>query len=367
MKRKLSIIFLSFMLILGMLPMTALASDTPFVPEAPINLTAELKQDENGMPYFELRVTIPESVKALNAKLLENSGYFEGKECLEIELAFDYKYGKYDWNEGPTQYWDTSTYVAHYLEDGYYTYQPFDSSTKFEDVDIKSETYSFRARFETLWGYTGDWTDKEIYSGYSNVVQIGSPAYWSTASTWARPELQKAVDAGLIPDILKGADMTKPITREEFAELSVLLYEQVTEKASEPVSPNPFKDTTNTQILKAYMLGITSGTSTTTFEPKILINREQCAAMLFRAIKAIKPDSNYSIEGVKDFPDQKHISSWAVEATKYMSKIGIISGDSNGNFMPKSTTTAQQAASYGMATREQAIALSLRTYEKFGE
>ncbi|HBV68341.1 MAG TPA: hypothetical protein DEF04_09270 [Clostridiales bacterium] len=130
-----------------------------------------------------------------------------------------------------------------------------------------------------------------------------------------------------------GADMTKPITREEFAELSVLLYEKVTGKNSESVTPNPFTDTTNTQILKAYKLGITSGTSATTFEPKTLINREQCAAMLFRAIKAIKTDGDYSIEGVKDFPDQKNISSWAVESTKYMSKIGIIKGDEKGNFI----------------------------------
>lgn len=367
MKRKLLTIFLSFVLMLGVLPMTALASDAPFALEAPTNLTAQLKQDLNGLPYFELRVTVPESVKALNAKILENSECFEGKMCSEIELAFEYKYGAYGWNEGPSQYWNTSAYVADFLEDGCFEYYPFDSSTKFEDVDIKSETYSFRVRFETMWGYVDDWLDKEIYSGYSNVVQIGNPAYWSTASTWATPELQKAADAGLIPDILKGADMTKPITREEFAELSVLLYEQVTKQASVPVSPNPFVDTTNPQILKAYQLGITSGTSATTFAPKTLINREQCAAMLYRAIKAIKPNGSYGIEGVKDFPDQAQISGWAVEATKYMYKIGVISGDSGGNFMPKATTTAQEAAGYGMATREQAIVLSLRTYEKLGK
>jgi hypothetical protein len=71
--------------------------------------------------------------------------------------------------------------------------------------------------------------------------------------------------------------------------------------------------------------------------------------------------------GVKDFPDQKHISSWAVEATKYMNKIGVIAGDAQGNFMPRATTPAQEAAGYGMATREQAIALSVRTHNKAPE
>lgn len=204
-------------------------------------------------------------------------------------------------------------------------------------------------------------------SPFSNVAPAGTETLYKDASTWAKPEIQKANDLGLIPDILKGADMTKPITREEFAELVVMLYEKVTGKKSEPVSPNPFADTTNLQVLKAYNLGITKGTSQTTFSPKVLINREQCATMLFRAIKAIRPQGDYSVAGVKDFPDQKYISDWAVEATKYMNKMGIINGDAQGNFMPKAATPAQEAAGCGMATREQAIALSVRTHDKVPE
>ncbi|MDD3350745.1 MAG: S-layer homology domain-containing protein, partial [Eubacteriales bacterium] len=126
---------------------------------------------------------------------------------------------------------------------------------------------------------------------------------------------------------------------------------------------NPFTDTKNSQILKAYGLGITAGTSPTTFSPKTLINREQCAAMLFRTIKGIAPNADYSVSNVKDFPDQKNISAYAGESTKYMSKLGIIKGDASGNFMPKATTTAQKAAGYGMATREAAILMAVRTYE----
>ncbi len=89
--------------------------------------------------------------------------------------------------------------------------------------------------------------------------------------------------------------------------------------------------------------------------------------MLFRAIKAINPDGDYSIAGIKDFVDQKFVSSWAVDATKYMAKLGIIKGDASGNFMPKATTTAQAAAGYGMATREAAILMTVRTYEAMNE
>lgn len=217
-------------------------------------------------------------------------------------------------------------------------------------------------QIRTRYVYEGGANVPALQSEWSNIISINSPS-WSNASKWATEELQNASDLGLIPDILKGADMTKPITREEFCELAVLLYEKVTKSTASTASTNPFTDTTNIQILKAYNLGITTGTSATTFTPKDLINREQCATMLFRAIKAIAPAADYSIAGIKDFPDQKDISSWAVDGTKYMSKLNIIKGDSSGKFMPKATTAAQTAASYGMATREAAILMSVRTYE----
>ena len=186
-------------------------------------------------------------------------------------------------------------------------------------------------------------------------------------SSWAKTEIDKAAEYGLIPNSLKSADLTKSITREEFAELGVKLYEQTAKAAAAAASPNPFTDTSNPEILKAYKLGITSGTSATTFAPKTLINREQCAAMLFRTINAIHPGGDYSITGIPDFPDQKSISAYAVTPAKYMSKLGIVKGDAKGYFMPKATTTAQTASGYGMATREAAILMSVRTYDKVDE
>ena len=187
--------------------------------------------------------------------------------------------------------------------------------------------------------------------------------FYTNASAWAEAELKKASSLGLVPTILKGTDMTKSITREEFCELAVLLYEKMKGTTVAPANPNPFTDTANSQILKAYKLGITAGVSPTAFAPGTLINREQCATMLFRAIKAIAPGADYSVAGVKDFPDQQDISSWAVEGTKYMSKLGIILGDTAGNFMPKAGTEAQILSGYGMATREAAILMTVRTHD----
>lgn len=361
MKKTVLACLFALIMIATMLPVSALAALPEGVPSSLETLTIksiELKHNEDGIPYFEAQVYFPQSVLDLDSEAPGGGSVF-----------WDYAVKVDDgvWGE-----FGGGGYINVYTggEDGEapvsagtfaITFDPIDEGS-LTTVDIKNHIYSYQLR--VYYDYYEGWPDVQpIYSPVSNVVTIGSGSFYSDASTWAEPELKKANELGLIPDILKGADMTKPITREEFCELSVLLYEKVTEKIATPASTNPFTDTTNSQILKAYSLGITTGISATTFCPKTLINREQCATMLFRAIKAIAPNADYSVTGVKDFPDQKNISSWALEATKYMSKLGIIKGDDAGNFMPKATTTAQTAAGYGMATREAAILMTVRTYE----
>jgi hypothetical protein len=242
-----------------------------------------------------------------------------------------------------------------------------DISAYFQEnlANYDAQAYEVKVRYkidERSYEQSGAADMNWLYSPFSNTLSYGMPA-WSAASGWAESELEKADEYGLIPDILIGADMTKPITREEFCELALVLYEKTTGGSPEPYTPNLFTDTTNPQILKAFALGITKGTSATTFTPDKTITRQECATMLFRTIKAIAPDADYSIAGVPDFPDQKDIDSWAADGAKYMPKLGIIKGDSRGYFMPKATTTAQEAAGYGTATREAAVLMSVRTYE----
>ncbi len=361
MKKRLLPFLLALIMITTLLPVGALAVLPEGVPsslEAPTIKSIVLKHNEDGVPFFEAQVYFPQSVLDL-----DNAAPGGGSVFWDYSVKVD----NGTWGE-----FGGGGYINVYTggEDGTepviagnfaITFNPIDEGS-LTSVDIKSHLYSYQLR--VYYDYYEGWPDVQpIYSPVSNTVTIGSGSFYSDASTWAEPELIKANDLGLIPEILKGSDMTKPITREEFCELAVVLYEKVTNTTATPSSPNPFSDTTNSQILKAYALGITTGTSSTTFSPKTLINREQCAAMLFRAIKAIAPSADYSVTGIKDFPDQSTISAYAVDATKYMSKLGIIKGDAAGNFMPKATTTAQTAAGYGMATREAAILMTVRTYE----
>lgn len=349
---------LIFALVFPMVAQAALPEGVPSELDAPTIKEITLKYDENNIPYFEAMVFFPQSVLDLDTEAPAGGSVF-----------WDYSV-KVD--DGEWEPYGGGGYINVYTggADGEYLtakdfpviFNPIDEGTM-TSVDIKSHVYSYQ--IHVYYDYFEGWPDiTPVYSPASNIVTIGTTEFYSNASTWAKDELGKANDNDLIPEILRNVDLTQPITREEFCELAVLLFERVTGTMAVPEFPNPFTDTTNPQILKAYNLKITYGISATTFEPNTLITREQCAAMLFRALQAIKPTADFSVTGVADFPDQIHIAAYAVEATKFMSKIGIILGDTAGNFMPKATTQVQIASKYGMATREAAILMTVRSYDK---
>lgn len=236
-------------------------------------------------------------------------------------------------------------------------------------TDYAAAAYEVKVRYkvdERSYRQSGVTSQNWLYSPYSNTLSYGMPA-WSAASAWATGELRKADEYGLIPDILNGADLTKNITREEFAEVALLMYQKASGITdTPPYSPNPFIDTTNPKVLQAFKLGIVKGMSATEFQPEKFINREQVSAMLTHAIKLIAPDADYSTTGAPVFTDQKDISGWALNDCLYISKIGIIKG-TNGMFMPRAITDAQKAIGYANTSREQALAMSVRIVEKMQE
>ena len=173
-----------------------------------------------------------------------------------------------------------------------------------------------------------------------------------TASDWAKEELAKAEEKGLIPDMLKNADLTQPITRAEFAAVSVLLYETIAASKAVPAGTNPFTDINEEYVLKAYNLGVTTGTSDTTFSPNDLLTREQAAAMLTRVYKKlsidgweIAKDAQFKLEYTKGekFADDAEVSDWAKDSVYFMSSKSIINGVGENKFAPKNNASREQA------------------------
>ena len=179
---------------------------------------------------------------------------------------------------------------------------------------------------------------------------VYKPAQWTKASDWAVPELKAANNIKVIPEILDNKDMTQSISRQEFAALSVKLYETLSGKKAE-AGPNPFKDTDDVEILKAYNLGITKGMSDTEFGPELLITREQVATMLFRTIEIANGNQKFDSSKSEKFGDTSDISDYAVDSVYFMKEKDIIKGVGDNKFDPKANTT-----------REASIAIAVRSY-----
>ena len=174
-----------------------------------------------------------------------------------------------------------------------------------------------------------------------------------TQSSWAEPELQDAYDFGLTyPEIMKNYGAA--ITREEFCTIVVKLYEALTGTAAATVSPNPFTDTNNPEILKANNLKIVYGTSEDKFTPYANITRQEICVMIFRALDVAIPGLDKSESGTFNFTDTSKIADWAYSAVRFCNKNGIMNGTSSTTIDPLNN-----------ATREQAIALLKRTYVSY--
>lgn len=195
-------------------------------------------------------------------------------------------------------------------------------------------------------------------------------------SDWSKDEMDKAEEYDLIPDVLVYKDLTQPITRGEFAAVTVKVYEALSGTAAIPAVNNPFTDCSDVEILKAYNIGAVNGVSDTRYDPDALLNREQAATMLTRVFKKValvgwtlQTDSHFTLPYTKPAPfaDDGLISDWARDSVYFMAANHIINGVDGNRFAPNNTTTAQEATGYANATREQALAMAVRMVENLGD
>ena len=329
--------------------------ELPEVLDAPQSLYGEIRTKEDQKPYFYFTYVIPQNVLEANQKVA-------------VINYMDWKIGNGSWASESNQplFQQGGSILASSTE-----IDPVERGT-WEEVNIDKESYMFRMRFEYL---RPDGT--RYQSAFSNTVSIGMEA-WSSASTWATDALLKAKDAGLLPDCLMGQDLTVSITRAEFAAVAVKVYEALSGLKATPVTDNPFRDTTDLEVLKAYNVGITDGVGEGKFEPNTLLNREQAATMMTRVYKKVlysewtlKTDSLFTLSFVRPaaFLDDINISSWAKDSVYFMSAKGIITGfnastQGRFDFRPRNVTPADDAIHFANATREQVLIIANRMIEK---
>ncbi len=322
----------------------------------------------------DLSVVIEDEELTLRWKQPEDIKTLSDMEFFNVYAIIDFKINDGDWHDGYRGFSEYPyiglTRSTLYLDENGYANEYISRNTlgvpfgRKYSAWLSENTVYFRIRFVLRYmDAADDYKAKEMISSYSNTVAIGrnaksfkpSSTLYENASSWAIPELNRAAQYGFITSSIS-ARMNAPITRQEICEVIIRMYERVKGVVDISDLNVVFSDTTNADILKAYKLGIVNGIGNGKFAPNDLTNREQVAAMMHRAVKALKPDVAESVTRAERFADESLISSWALESVRFMNRNGIIKGNDRGFVDPKGTTT-----------REQAVLIVLRTFEQFGQ
>ena len=197
-----------------------------------------------------------------------------------------------------------------------------------------------------------------------------APPINNPQSNWAREYLRRAAELGLIPTTLQGAhiDYTLPITRAEFAGVSVMLYAALTGRPALPSPSNPFVDTNDIYVLRAQNNYLMVGTASNRFTPNRSLTREEGATATARAyVRSTNPlwtiamgMPSFSMPSL--FADHNQFSSWAIEPVYFLVSIGGIHGTGANRFTPSGGAMDAEGRQLGVFTREQALAMAVRLY-----
>ena len=266
-----------------------------------------------------------------------------------IDYQVDFKLGRGQWISTDTEL--ISRRLINNLEGkSSIVFDPVAEGIITEDIDLGNNTYSFRIRYRQSSINNG--VNKYTYGSFSSPVILGLQPYYQNASKWAFEELDKAVEYNMISDKIR-EDMKADITREEFGEVVVKLYEL---QAGETINyeGQSFNDTMNPEVLKAAKLGIVKGVGKGQFIPNNPVTRQEIAVMLKRTLALLHPNMDFAY-GKNIVPTtESNIAEWAIHEVNFMRDQGILKGDDKGLINP-----------IGHTTREQAVILTLRTHEKF--
>ena len=163
----------------------------------------------------------------------------------------------------------------------------------------------------------------------------------ANVSEYAKPYIEKLTESIQFDY----DDYTKPIKRDEFARLIYFSVKQMSDTMNTKVILNDvkplFTDTDDVCIGALSNVGIITGRNDECFSPNDFLTREEAAAVIGRAFDLFGFNR---LNKITNFADKSNISPWAVSAVDSLCPYKIIIGTDNGNFLPKSTITREQAA-----------------------
>ena len=242
---------------------------------------------------------------------------------------------------GEHVYWLSCEYCGHsyrYLQQHLTERDVYASGT-----EMTLSQYQAEANASLQWEETQALNTTELYPGTFTLAQKSA----AKTSSWAQSDVNLALNDNLLDTALLGSDYTKNITRLQFCSVAVRLAEELTGRSITPASSSTFTDTTSAYALKAYAAGITTGVTATTFDPNGTLTRAQMAAFLYRTLRYVEKNSDYSYTSytskLSSYKDSAQIQGWAKESMAFMNALDLIKGTTATTLSPNGTCTIEQA------------------------
>ena len=189
--------------------------------------------------------------------------------------------------------------------------------------------------------------------GYGRIEYLPALPEEGDMDSWAYNEVTEAIKENLVPVPLQSL-YRRDITRSEFCDLVVqtiqtaqgkevsdLVREKTGKSLSAWQNEYPFTDTSGSNVIAAYALGVVGGRGDGIFDPYTTITRQEAAIMLTHTAEVLGLDT--SVSGSGSFSDGGQIASWASDAVGYVSQAGIMFGTGENNFSPLNTYTREQS------------------------
>ena len=184
---------------------------------------------------------------------------------------------------------------------------------------------------------------------YTPVIErLPVPKFRDTANHFAQDEIEKLYSLGIYDEDLEYFNPSLYMKRYEFTiSIGKAINLRVFEEPLKNDTTRLFKDVARTEkdyqyLVSAFNKGVIKGVSSTHFNPEGSLTREQAATIMIRALglEGRVQDSQLLLK----YSDRNQVSEYAKAAVIEATRIGLMQGNTNGQFNPKGKLSRAEAA-----------------------
>ncbi len=156
---------------------------------------------------------------------------------------------------------------------------------------------------------------------------IPAVSAYSGVADWAASAIADMDGLGLIPTTLADADFSENISRIDMCRTAMLAYTKITGKTPDLPSAHPFEDTQDTDVERAYAIGLIHGYEDDTFRPDQPIERSEFFCIITNFLKSVGyPINSDQKADLTSFSDESSLPEWCYAETQIVVGLGIVEG-----------------------------------------